>query len=147
MKKICIGILAAAAVAAASLAQAETTVIVQQQEPMVKVTLKIQEPRSLMRHQKASGMPNTVTLGEKSFKLPPGVEQVTVMHPAGMMGTMGRPVSMRIAFNGSTCRTIEIAGRPMQHEHRVITLYINEMRMGNGMVTGSCEKAVISGKH
>lgn len=144
MKKICLGVIAAAAVAAASFAQAQTTVIVEQQ-PMVKVTLKINEPRSLMRHQKASGMPNTVTLGEKSFKLPPGVEQVTVTHPMGNMGMQGKPISMRIAFNGSTCKTVEIYGRPMQHPNRMITLYVSEARMANGMVTGYCDKAVISG--
>lgn len=146
MKKICVGVLAAAAVAACSFAQAQTTVIVEQQQPMVKVTLKINEPRSLMRHQKASGMPNMVTLGEKTFKLPAGVDQVTVMHPMGNMGMEGRPVSMRVAFNGSTCKTIEISGRPMQHPNRMIELFINETKMANGMVTGYCDKAVISGR-
>lgn len=150
MKKLCLGVVAALSLAAVSLSQAQPAPAVQPQMApgqgagmMTKVTLKINAPMSLVRQQKTMNKPNEITIGARSFKLPPGVEQVTVMHNLGNVEMTGKPVPIRIAYNNTDCK-IEVSGRPMQSPNRMITLTVGERKMGTEM-QGYCEKAVISG--
>jgi hypothetical protein len=149
MKKFCLGVIAALSVAAVSFAQAEETVKVTKTtvmtvEPMVKVVLKIKEPLSLRHHQKMTNQSNEITIGNKNFRLPAEATEITVMHTIGHVGAPGKPIELRIAYNGTPCN-IEISGKPLEHPARMITIHVGERKMANGQMMGYCEKAVISG--
>ena len=103
MKKLCLGVVAALSLAAVSLSQAQPASQPQMAPGqgagmMTKVTLKIKAPMSLVRQQKTMNKPNEITIGARSFKLPPGVEEVTVMHNLGNVEMTGKPVPIRIAY-------------------------------------------------
>ncbi len=146
MKKICLGVIAAVSVI--SVCQAEVVIQTQpaapatQAEQMSKVTLKIQEPASVRQVQQSMRKPNEITLGERTFKLPAGIEQVTVMHNFEKpgMSSSGKPRVIQVAINGSTCK-IELANNPMRHVNKMITIQVGQDSMGKTF----CEKAVVSG--
>lgn len=111
---------------------------------MTRVTLKINAPTSLIRQQRDSGQANMITLGNRSFRVPAGLESITVLADLGKL-QMGQNIPVRIAYNNSDCR-IEISGRPMQMPNRKITITVREQKGEQNQMQGSCDKAVISGE-
>lgn len=145
MKKICLGVIAAVSVI--SVCQAEVVIQTQpaapamQAEQMSKVTLKVQEPASVRQARQSMHKPNEITLGDRTFKLPAGVEQITVMHNFEKPGMpSGKPRVIQVAINGSICK-IELANNPMRHVNKMITIQVGQESTGKTV----CEKAVVSG--
>ncbi len=110
---------------------------------MTRVTLKINAPMSLIRQQKNMGQPNMITLGNRTFRVPPALESITVLADLGKM-QKGQNIPVRVAYNNTECR-VEISGRPMMQPNRKISITVGERKVGTQM-QGYCEKAVISGE-
>jgi len=142
VKKIILTMAGVLSIAALSVGQAQPMNQQVTITAMTKVTLKINEPRSLSRQEKRMHQVRTITIGSKSFKLPAGVNNITVMHQMNL--GQGKPINLMVAYNGSSCPLV-ISGRPLQYPARQVALSIGTKKMSNGMLMGYCKKAVISG--
>lgn len=92
MKKIILTMAGVLSIAALSVGQAQPMNQQVTITAMTKVTLKINEPRSLSRQEKRMHQVRTITIGSKSFKLPAGVNNITVMHQMNL--GQGKPINL-----------------------------------------------------